>query len=416
MAADGPAFFRGAAMDDRDGDVLVPPVLDQVRLEQLSPEDRAHVEQLDAELHHLWGLGRNIILAWTPEENGIRVLVVPHYLLGEKIAAGDNPLETDDAPQFVDEVIAGPSIVDADRFDMVADYFDRPPHFVPLSFRPGEDLGMDVLEALVRRYSISYVKNGAVALFDIVGFALYSPLEQVTQLNSLAYSVNSAFSKMLARRLDIQFARSTTGDGFYIWNRDRSIEANVNLYHLMHLVLADNAIARRKGKKRTTPELRACFHVGPHYEFYQSEGLRPTVYSYIVGDVTIELARMIDQAVPGQILVGDFWVDMPERETGMVRRIASAEFIDRTRQSLSNLKGVVLSGDHIESIQCYLTGDRLDNGDFGVKRYVIKDKHGLTRNVYNAKVNIYRRDADPIYLGLQTEDLGRFRFEKEEFI
>ena len=34
--------------------------------------------------------------------------------------------------------------------------------------------------------------------------------------------------------------------------------------------------------------MRACFHVGSSYEFHQSEGLSPTLYNYIVGDVTVE--------------------------------------------------------------------------------------------------------------------------------
>ena len=43
----------------------------------------------------------------------------------------------------------------------------------------------------------------------------------------------------------IAFARSTSGDGFYVWNRDEGLDGqNVNLYHFMHIVLADNAIAR----------------------------------------------------------------------------------------------------------------------------------------------------------------------------
>jgi hypothetical protein len=48
------------------------------------------------------------------------------------------------------------------------------------------------------------------------------------------------------------------------------------------------------------PRLRACFHVGSHYEFYQSEGLNPTSFSYLVGQVTIELARMIEARQPGR--------------------------------------------------------------------------------------------------------------------
>ena len=68
----------------------------------------------------------------------------------------------------------------------------------------------------------------------------------------------------------------------------------------MHLVLAYNAIARSKASQRNAvPLLRTCFDISGHYEFYQSEGLPPTVYSYIVGEVTIELARMIDKKTPG---------------------------------------------------------------------------------------------------------------------
>lgn len=400
-------------MKDGQTEELSAPVLDQHRLDSLPAQERAYVEELDRELHRLWGLGRNIILSWTPVTNGIRVLVIPHYILGEmagKDAGGGGDLA------FVDAVIAGNTLSDDETFDTVAKYFGYEPLLIALSFQPGTHLTTDLMEAVVRRYSISYIPNGAVALFDIVGFSLFSALEQVTQLNSLAYSVNASYSKMLAKNLDIQFARSTTGDGFYIWNRDRSIESNVNLYHLMHMVLADNAIARSKGKENTTPRLRAAFHVGPHYEFFQSEGLSPTVYSYIVGDVTIELARMIDHALPGQILVGDFWVDMRERVTGEIQRISTTEFIDRTRQSLSNLEGMVLSGENVESIQCYLTGERLPAGEFGIKRYMLIDKHGRSRQVYNAKVNIYRSGAKPIYLGFQTGDLDGFRYQQEEFV
>ncbi|MCP6379998.1 hypothetical protein NL466_30310, partial [Klebsiella pneumoniae] len=79
---------------------------------------------------------------------------------------------------------------------------------------------------------------------------------------------------------------------------------NVELYQLMQFILADNALARERATRpESVPKLRACFHVGSHYEFYQSEGLNPTSFSYLVGQVTIELARMIEHAQPGQILV-----------------------------------------------------------------------------------------------------------------
>lgn len=365
-------------------------------------------------------MGRNVILVWAPRDIGIEVLVLPNYAIAALANRGNpKPYEpqrnatnrrTRQDPSFIDDVISGPKLVDSERLHQISAELEFEAEHIDLPFTPGQDLSLKMIDSLVRRYSLSYVEDRAVALFDIVNFSLYSPLEQVTQLNSLAYSVNSAHSKLLQRKIDINFARSTTGDGFYIWNRDRSIQANVNLYHFMHLVLADNAIARAKAtQQNAVPLLRACFDIGGHYEFYQSEGLSPTVYSYIVGEVTIELARMIDKAIPGQIMVGDFLVDMPDGESSRPAKISSIEFIERTQETLAKLKGLVLSDDEIDSIQCYLTGQRRDDGVFGINRYVLQDKHGLTRHIYNAKVNIYRRQADPIYLGVQDKDLADFQ-------
>ena len=92
---------------------------------------------------------------------------------------------------------------------------------------------------------------------------------------------------MLEVDVDIDFARSSSGDGFYIWNRDDGLEASVNLYHFMHIVLADNAIAQSHASTKSVPRLRACFHVGSCYEFHQAEGLSPSTHDFIVGDVTI---------------------------------------------------------------------------------------------------------------------------------
>ena len=213
---------------------------------------------------------------------------------------------------------------------------------------------------------------------------------------------------MLDKQINIRFARTTTGDGFYIWNRAAGIADAVDLYHFMHLVLADNAIAQIKSKANTVPLLRACFHVGPHYEFYQSEGLSPTTFSYIVGDVTIELARMIEHAKPGQILIGDFLVPFRNKENDADSTIGTVQFIERAQKNLSSLEGLNLSGEGIDSLTSYLTGEPDADGHFSIKKYKITDKHGLTRNAFNAKLNIYRQEADPIFLGLQNSDLSDF--------
>jgi hypothetical protein len=389
---------------------------------ELSTDEVRWIDDLDRELHKLWGLGRNLILVWSPTDHGILLLVIPHYTISEYAQKAreemnvDGPTALGITPtSFIEDVIANPKHVTSDGIRHLAQLMGHEPVEIHLPFTAGPDLSHALVEAVIKRYSISYVEDRAVALFDIVGFSLLTPLQQVTQLNSLAYSINSVFSKMLEKDIDISFTRSTTGDGFYIWNRDRSIQANVNLYHFMHLVLADNAIANSKSSAKTTPELRACFHIGGHYEFYQSEGLNPTVYSYIVGDVTIELARMIDRAGPGQVLVGDFLVPILDRDTGLTHKIGTVNFIEHTQRTLSDLEGMVLSDDEVDDIQCYLTGEK-HGDDFGIKRYLIADKHGRTRNVYNAKINIYRTQADPIFLGSQTSDLADFNCISETFV
>src|SRR5690606_3047839 len=237
----------------------------------------------------------------------------------------------------------------------------------PLGNHPAHE---HIIETMVKRYSITYVPSRAVALFDIVGFGLLHPFEQMAQLNSLSYSLNSAQSKLLEKKIGVDFARTTTGDGFYVWNRDPDLDASINLYHLMYLVLADNAIARRKAQGSTVPRLRACFHIGSCYEFHQSEGLNPTLYHYIVGDVTVELARMIDRALPNQILLGDFRSEarLPDGTTAIVDAV---DFVMRATESLHQLKGLELSGERIESIKTYLTGSRQGNGEFTVRRITV---------------------------------------------
>jgi len=370
---------------------------------KLSPE-----RFLDKKLHKMWGLGRNIILACTPGPNCLEVLVVPHYAIAD--FAHEHPACSSDGVDPIIDIITGAKIMPAEKMAEICQLLSQTPELLDLPFDPQTDIEAGRLEDIVKKYSISYVRNRAVALFDIVGFSLYSPLEQVTQLNSLAFSANSAYSKLLGKEINLHFSRSTTGDGFYIWNRDNSVQDNVVLYHFMHLVLADNAIARSKGntKAHTTPDLRACFHIGDHYEFFQSEGLNPTIFSYIVGDVTIELARMIDQAKPGQVLLGDFNVRMRDTGSGIVHELDTPSFIEEAQKSLSDLKGLELSGDRITSIKCYLTGDHNDSGGFDIAKYLITDKHGFSRYVYNAKDNIYRDNAAPIFLGIPSSELSDF--------
>jgi hypothetical protein len=388
------------------------PYLDQLAglAQEMPLRQRSNLVHLDQSLHQHWSLGQNTILSWTPIDDGLLILVVPHYGIAEYATtqAGDqNPRVS---AHFITELISGERQLTLTPMQKVARLLDVEAIHIKLrQSLTGHPVETQVIEKMIRRYGINFVASRAVTLFDIVGFSLLTPFEQMTQLNSLSYSLNSAHAKMLDQDVNINFARSSSGDGFYVWNRDDGLEANVNLYHFMHIVLADNAIARSKSISKSVPRLRACFHVGACYEFNQAEGLNPTTHDYIVGDVTIELARMIDAALPGQILVGDFLADLTDENFDPVQSQAHLDavtFLQRAQGNLSKLSGLEFSGEKVTAIKCYLTGEDMGAGHFNIRRLHIKDKHGLSRVAYNAKVNIYRDSAEPILLGIEDKKLA----------
>jgi len=387
------------------------PYLDQLAglAQEMGLRQRSNLVHLEKALHAHWSLGQNNILSWSPLDEGVLILVVPHYAIAEYTTQHGNDVPPRVSPRFITELISGDRQLTITQMQKVARLLDVEPIHVPLR-QPlsGNSVETQIIEKMIRRYGINYVASRAVTLFDIVGFSLLTPFEQMTQLNSLSYSLNSAPAKMLEQDVGLNFARSSSGDGFYVWNRDDGLEASVNLYHFMHIVLADNAIARSKSSSKAVPRLRACFHVGSCYEFHQAEGLNPTMHDFIVGDVTIELARMIEAALPGQILVGDFLAHLDSTMTDAdpsKPNIDAVTFLDRAQGNLSKLSGMELSGERVTAIKCYLTGENLGGGQFNIRRLTIKDKHGLSRVAFNAKVNIYRETARPILLGIQDKKL-----------
>ncbi len=388
------------------------PYLDQLAglVQQMGLRQRSNLTHLESALCSHWSLGQNSILSWVPLDQSILILVVPHYAIAEYASPQDGTMVPLVSPRFITELISGDRQLTISQLQKVARLLNIEPVTIPLRVPlEGSEIETKIIEKMIRKYGINYIPSRAVTLFDIVGFSLLTPFEQMTQLNSLSYSMNSAHAKMLEADVSIDFARSSSGDGFYIWNRDDGLEASVNLYHFMHIVLADNAIAWSKSTSKAVPRLRACFHVGSCYEFHQAEGLNPTTNDFIVGDVTIELARMIDAALPGQILVGDFMADIEiENDKGEISvqpNVDAVTFLQRAQGNLSRLSGMELAGERVTAIKCYLTGEDMGAGQFNIRRLTIKDKHGLSRVAFNAKVNIYREAAQPILLGIQDKKL-----------
>ena len=94
--------------------------------------------------------------------------------------------------------------------------------------------------------------------------------------------------------------------------------------------------------------------------------------------------------------------------------INSTDFINTLQDSLINLHGLELSGEGIRSIKCYLSGPRTVDRRFAVSKYLVVDKHGLTRFAYNAKINIYRNRGAPIYLGIPDKLIGSGNLSKDK--
>ena len=372
----------------------------------LQAETREELAGLDNKLFAIWNLGENVLLGWTHAAGELLFLSVPHYAIPESVhAAADKNGGIRAAPQLINEVLSGPKYLKPEEFKRILQAFNCKPEAVRVDFRIENERFAALISDMVRCYGVSLVRNRAVVLLDAVDFSLQSPLDQMAMLNSLAYSVNSAYGQLLSKDIKIDFARTTTGDGFYIWNRATTVEANTELYKLLLMILADNAVAQRKACGSWVPKLRAAFHVGEHYEFHQVEGLNPTNFSYIVGQVTVDLSRMLDRALPGQILLGDFVTRVDRTGSGRSIRYDTLAFVENTAATLDQLNGLNISGGRIENIRCYLTGDSLGGGHYLVNRYHLRDKHGAMRAVYNAKINIHRDKPGPIFLGIRNDDL-----------
>ena len=372
----------------------------------ISIVQRGNLKALEKTLRKQWRLGQNIVLCWSADERGLLVLFVPHYFLGNYCAVdGADAKDGLGNEAFIRDLVSGQRRKTREELFAVAARLDVSPSFIKLSNPLTDEANLLAeVEQLIKRYGISYVDSRAVLLFDITGFSLCTPFEQASQLNSLSYSMNSAYNKLLAHGIKIHFARTTTGDGYYVWNRDLGSDADRDLFCFMLLVVADNAVARAASKGNTTPTIRTAYHIDSHYELYQAEGVNPTIFSYIVGDVTIELARMVDLIEPHQLLMGDFNCQIWDHDTQSAVAATTQEFVQACDQEGGNLAGIQLSGKLISSVRCFLTQGLSPSGEAAARRFKVVDKHGLSRHAYNLQLEL-ELEGETLALGLSEEQL-----------
>ncbi|MFT7286343.1 MAG: hypothetical protein ACI87W_000448 [Halieaceae bacterium] len=369
--------------------------------QSISLVQRGNLQNLEKTLRRQWRLGQNIVLSWCWDERGLLVIFVPHYFLGNYCAQREGK-ETSENENYIRALISGRRRSSREELFAVAVRLGVSPTFIKLE-RPLEESPevIGAVEQIIRRYGLSFVDRRGVLLFDITDFSLFSSFEQASQLNSLSYSMNSAYNKLSSWGVEINFARTTTGDGYYVWNRDLEQQSDQELFLFLLLVLADNALARDVSRGNTVPVIRAAFHIGSHYELYQAEGVSPTVFSYIVGDVTIELARIVEKAAPSQVLLGDF-------AAGQEFEYDSTEFIHRCADVCARLQGLPLMGEPLRELSCWLTRDASGGADEGFLDVAITDKHGLRHHAFNVQAT-FRFDGRELNLGLTPEEYRQSR-------
>lgn len=347
----------------------------------LPPELQAQLRQMDVVLRRQWRLGQNIVLCWAPDPRGLLTIVVPHYFLGNFTVGSGDAATTRENEAFIRTVIGGSHLKTHPEIFAIAKRLGVSTSFIKLDRALGDDPEvLAAADAVIARYGIGYTEQRAVLLFDIAEFSLYTPFEQASQLNSLSYSMNSAFNKLQREGVDVNFARTTTGDGYYVWNRDIGPYPDLDLLSFLFIVLIDNAIARREASGNTVPMIRSAYHIGSHYELFQAEGVNPTLFSYIVGDVTIKLARMLDKARAGQVLLGEFAAALPERRG----HFDANDFLRAAREELTSLSNLRVAGQGLKDIRFRDASCGTDNP----AELRIIDKHGLEQHALNLHCDV----------------------------
>ncbi len=222
----------------------------------------------------------------------------------------------------------------------------------------------------------------------------------MTQLSTLEYSLNIAEEKIADFGTAVDLARSTTGDGYYAWNRIKGEDADVNVFCVLMVALAHQALQHRKITHRQVPTIRTVFGRDSHYSYHQNNRVSADGSDYIVGEVTINLARLIDFAKPNQILISGLHGNGDE-EPGISDML---EFFDHAAAVLEGLTNIEMGELTISRISTYLTGAQKEDGSYAVRELDITDKHGMKHTAFKAKVNIFLTDDEPISLGLQDEN------------
>jgi len=364
--------------------------------DETSPSDaRQALRAIDKRLAELWHMGSWFVAGWSLESTDLIVALAPIGMLPD-LAATEIGLLRGDA-------------LDGRGLIAVARRADLRIEAIPAGTWWTAPAMRAALAQSVQRYAIRRSPFHAAARIEIDGFSALKTVEQVAQLATLSYSLNLAAERLVAANSEIDLGRSATSAGYRLWNRRQGWKADSDLFCLLALALAENGLARARDP-RTTPVLKAAFSVGPGWEFSLPRGGgSPMIHNDVLGEVRSDVSRLVEIALPGQIMIGSFnrpMVDGAPRLGVIYKNLDAPRFMGLAQRRLGDFDNVLLGAEKIAGLKLYLTGDEIGVGTFDIKAF----RHFLSDGVYfesfNVKLNIFRPGASPLFFGLQHKDLA----------
>ncbi len=352
----------------------------------------ATLNYLNNALLGLWSYGSNALIGWTPSPRGMEVLSIPMVRLYR-----DGNVHR--------RVFSGDRIMGQATFNAVAKALEVQPMELylerPIGTEP-DSVSVASVDRIFSQFAVTKTGQRAVFLIDAVGFSLFSPEEQASQLAALEFALNIADETARRQNIPLTLARSTTGDGFYVWNEEKGPEADLRLFCVFTLTLTYlSALRRAMGEVSYVPKIRSCFGIGSHYSYHHSETNQRGGLDYIVGDVTISLARLIDKAKPDQVLVADFGREIDNSDQIM----RTPAFLDAAVAMLNDCHEIEIMGSKVKQVSVNLTGPNQAGSGTRIQRLKVTDKHGLSHYCYNANFNVVPIAGAPLQSGLRHEEL-----------
>ena len=362
-----------------------------MKLETSAHLSAANADELVRSLRKLFSHGANLVVGWYLAANGIKVLHLPSYALSM-------------TPGFSAESLTPSKFIKKEAdFHRLSNLGARVTS-IPLSFDiSNEAQTISAVDRMMRQFSITHHPMRCVSLFDMVGFSKYEPFDKITLITMLSHHITVAAEKCRQLELPVDVSMTTTGDGFYVWNDRVGFGADVALYTVTMLALIYNYAALGVARNAAVPNLRCCVSFGEHFEYFQHRADARDPLCFIVGDVTIELARMMSAAVDNQILIGSH-----QRRAKDGRVVDSPRFVNLAQSGLDRLIGTQIPGGKIAGIKSYLTGEGVMDDDFTVKSYDVIDKHDFRHTCFNAKLNVTDQSGGDVHIGCLDSDLEGF--------